>query len=459
MQPLATCWAVFGLAACGLATAPAYALSMEEALAETARTNPTLSAARDAARMSHEGVAVARSAWLPTIHATAGGSVSRRENNVATNDIDQRSLELSYTQNLFRNGRDRARLRQATTEVLRHHALVEVREQDVFLEAAIAYLDVVRAARVVELRAASFAAIAARVRETEAQFRVGDRTRTDVAQAEAEHEIARVEVLSGRTEVEVARSHFRTVVGVAPEDLVAATEPSGLPFSLEEALEAVRRDEPGVRAAGAAVEASGYAVRAARAELGPRVDLQANMTRMLDHVGGLGGYDSSELSTAIGLRLTVPLYQAGAGGARLRRAIHERARLQDEHVFAIRNAELAAEYAWRRLEAARHRYTAYSAAVGASREALAGILREAEVGERTVREVLDAESSLVSNRVRALSAERDAVVEAYRLMAAVGKLTARKLEISGLPDLVREAAAARRNLAPGILSFVGALND
>ena len=459
---------LFGFAACVMATASVHALTIGEALEEALRTNPALNAARDAARASHEDVAVARSAWRPTVEATAGASVSRSRNVTdlpgsrirSTSDTDEQSLGVTYTQNLFRSGRDRARLRQATAEVRQQHALVESREQDVALDTAIAYLDVLRAERVVELREASLTAIEAQVRETAAQYRIGDRTRTDLAQAEAEREIATVEVLSARTELDVARSRFRALVGVPPEGLEATGEPPGLPASMEEALDAARRDHPGVRAAAAALEAAGEAVGVARAELGPRVDLRASVTKTEDHGGGFGGSDSDELSTVVGVRLTVPLYQAGAGGAVVGRAGHEQDRRRNEYMTAIRNAALAAENSWRRLQAARHRHAAFTAAVAASREALAGILREAEVGERTVREVLDAETALVSNRVRVLSAERDAVVEAYRLMAAAGWLTAQRLDAAEVPDLDREAAgAARRNLSPGLLLLLRDFTD
>ena len=70
-----------------------------------------------------------------------------------------------------------------------------------------------------------------------------------------------------------------------------------------------------------------------------------------------------------------------------------------------------------------------------------------------MREVLDAERILVSYQVRALDAERDAVVEACTLLEVVGALTARALGIEGLADLDREAEEARRNLAPGWLSL------
>ena len=459
-----------GLAALAFAGACAHALTIEEALAEAVRSNPALNATRDTARASHEGVVIARSAWMPTIQATAGARHTRIESvndlprylpggGRRTSDSELQSLELAFTQNLFRSGRDAARLRQATAEVLRQHALVEFREQELILEVATAYLDVLRTERIVELREASLAAIKAQVRETEAQFRVGDRTRTDMAQAEAEREIATVEVLSAQTEAEITQFQFQALVGVRPDHLENAAEPSDLPASLEDALLAARRDEPLVRATGAALRASEEAVRAARAELGPRVDVRGTVTRSLDHGGGFSGSNSNETSTVVGVQLTIPLYQAGAGGAQLRRAIHERARRRDEHRSAVLSSELAAVDAWRRLEAARRRHTAFTAAVEASRQVLTGVLREADVGERTVREVLDAETDLVLHQVRALSAERDAVVGAYRLIAATGRLTARRLGISGTPDLEREAATTRRNLTPGLLLLTRALGD
>ena len=110
--------------------------------------------------------------------------------------------------------------------------------------------------------------------------------------------------------------------------------------------------------------------------------------------------------------------------------------------------------AWRNLNAARQRRAALRTAIEAAQVALTGIQREAAIGERTTREVLDAERNLVSYRVRELSAERDAVVEAYALLEATGALTARGLGIADLPDLDREAREARRKLEPGWLPLL-----
>ena len=168
------------------------------------------------------------------------------------------------------------------------------------------------------------------------------------------------------------------------------------------------------------------------------------------------GHGTSRLNStdrSVGVQLGMPLYQAGRGGARLRQARHRREQFRDRRLAAQREASQRATSAWLNLNAARQRRTALETAIVAARVALDGIQREAAIGERTTREVLDAERNLVSYQVRVLSAERDAVVEAYALLEATGALTARRLGIGGLPDLDREARETRRNLEPGYLSL------
>ena len=469
--------------------APAQALTIEEAMAEAVRSNPNVLAALQAARSRHEGVPLAHSAWRPTVEANVSGSFTRvgsapvtRAGSVevevyrvdddnqliedervgrsppfpvtepggfASDGRDRQTVELVLTQNLYRGGGRRAVLRQAEEGVRLGRAGVEAAEQRVVLQTAVAYLDVLRAERFVALREASLAAFEAHARGARAQYDVGDRTRADVAQAEAEREVAAAEAGAAKADLEVRRARFEAVVGLPPQDLAPAGEPVGLPGSLDAARRAAESGRPAVRAALHAERAASHAVRAQKGDLLPRVDLSGSVTRSVGH-GEAGLYSTD---STVGVRLTMPLYQAGSGSARLRRARHLHAQLRDERYAAQREAVQRATGAWRSLHSARQRHAALTAAVDASRIALGGIRREAEIGERTVREVLDAERSLVSYQVRALDAERDAVVEAYTLLEAVGALTARALGIEGLADLDREAEEARRNLAPGWLSL------
>ncbi len=477
-------FAVAALAASSVVAASARAITIEEALAEAARSNPNVRAARDAARSGHESVPLALSAWLPTIRLNASASGTRLGNTTkqtaprfvplpvidaagrpipnrfvpfsapgfetASDGSDRESMELVYTQNLFNSGRDGAELRRAMESVRQGHASVEDTEQIVLLRAATAYLDVLRAGRTVRLREASLVSFEARSRETRAQFRVGDRTQADVAQADAEREIAAADVASAKADLQVQRALFEALVGMPADDLEAAGEPANLPETLNAALDAARTERPAVRAAVHAERAAAHAVRAAKGGLGPRVDLRASVTRTVGH-GSPGFLNSTDQS--IGVQLSMPLYQSGSGGARLRQARHVLAQRQDQRAAAQREAAQRAASAWRELNAARQRRAALATAVEAARVALAGIRREAAVGERTTREVLDAERSLVLYQVRELTAARDAVVQAYTLLEATGALTARGLGVRDLPDLGREARDARWSLKPGLMSL------
>ena len=471
------------LAALTFTAAPAHALTIEEAMAEAVRSNPNVLAALQAARSRHEGVPLALSAWRPTVEANVSGSLTRIgsapvtrtgslvipvydeggalvgrtpplsvpvRGGFASDGRDRQTIELALTQNLYRGGGRRAVLRQAEEGVRLGRAGVEAAEQRVLLQTAVVYLDVLRAERFVALREASLAAFEAHAQDTRAQFEVGDRTRADVAQADAEREVAAAEADAAKASLEVQRARFESVVGSPPEDLVPAGEPTGLPGSLDAARRAAETGRPAVRAALHAERAASHAVDATAGDLKPRVDLRGEIARSAGH--GTAGLYSTD--STVGVRLTMPLYQAGSGGARLRQARHLRAQLRDERYAAQREAVQRATSAWRNLHSARQRSTALTAAVEASRIALAGIRREAEIGERTIREVLDAERSLVSYQVRALDAERDAVVEAYTLLEAVGALTARAVGVEGpAKDLDREAEETRRDFTPGWLSL------
>ena len=463
------------------AAAPVRALTIEETLAQAARSNPNVQGARAAARSRHETVPLALSAWLPTVHLTANASGTRigttpipadpgvlpvfdfttglplptnkfvpvPGSEIGSDGSDRQQLELVYTHNLFRSGRDTARLHQAEASVRQSHAVVEDTEQAVLLRTATAYLDVVRAERTVRLREAALASFQRQALETEAQFQVGDRTQADVAQANAEREVAAADMASAKADVKVQQALFEALVGLPAVGLEPADEPTGLPETLDAALDAAQTRHPAVRTALHAERAAAYAVRAAKGDIGPSVDLRASVTRTIGHGAAAGFLNSTDQS--LGIQLRLPIYQAGTVGARLRQARQTLAQRRDQRAAAQRDAAQRAANAWHGTLAARQRRTALATAAEAARVALSGIRREAAIGERSTREVLDAERNLVLYQVRALTAERDALVQAYSLLDATGALTAHEIEIRDLPDLEREAQRARWDLGPGFM--------
>jgi len=70
-------------------------------------------------------------------------------------------------------------------------------------------------------------------------------------------------------------------------------------------------------------------------------------------------------------------------------------------------------------------------AIAANTLALEGVRAENSVGTRNVLDVLNAEQELLNSRVQLVTAERDAYVAGFTLLAAMGRAEARDLNLFG----------------------------
>ena len=129
-------------------------------------------------------------------------------------------------------------------------------------------------------------------------------------------------------------------------------------------------------------------------------------------------------SASIAAELTVPLYQSGSVQSRVREAkqVFGQRRVQVEQ--ARRLAVEGAIQAWKNLQSARAQIRAFQAQVSATDIALEGVRQEADVGARTVLDVLDAEQEFLDAQVNLVRAQRDEIVAQYQLLSSVGRLTA-----------------------------------
>ena len=123
----------------------------------------------------------------------------------------------------------------------------------------------------------------------------------------------------------------------------------------------------------------------------------------------------------------MPLYQGGVTYARLRQAKHTAGQRRLEADQARLDARESATSAWEAYQSARASIASIETQIIASEIALEGVQREAEVGARTVLDVLDAEQELLDARVNLVTAQRDQLVATLLLQAAIGSLTADKL--------------------------------
>jgi outer membrane protein len=405
--------------------------TLAESLSTAYQHNPALNAQRARLRAVDEQVPQALSGFRPTISAFAETGprwVDSNEESIVGNEdreLFPRTVGGSFQQPVYRGGQTTAAVRGAENLVRAERARLLSAEQEVLLRAAVAYSDVFRDQAVLELTIRNEQRLARQLEATRDRFQVGEVTRTDVSQAEARLARATAERIGAEGELAASRATFRNIVGTTPALLSRPPLPEGMPTSLAVANALATDWNPSVTTAEFEQRSAFDAIDQVRGELLPQVSVIGRLQRDVEAARGGSRFDSAEIL----VNLTVPLYQSGAVYSRLREAkqtaTEQRRRLDQTQNDAVENATRA----WNALETAAAEIGSLTKQVEANQIALEGVEREAEVGARTVLDVLDAQQELLDSQVSLVRAERDEVVAAFQLKSALGQLTARQLQL------------------------------
>ncbi|WP_353859323.1 TolC family outer membrane protein [Azospirillum formosense] len=410
----------------------ASAQSLEDALAQAYSNNPALAAQRARQRAVDETVPQALSGYRPTVRATAGitrnATNSTFQGGETGSENNAKSVGVTATQPLY-DATVGPAVRRAERTVEAQRATVLANEQQILLNAAAAYLDVVQNQAVLELQANNEQVLRRQLDAARDRFRVGEYTRTDVSQSESRLAASIAARISAEGTLQASRATYERVVGSMPGKLKAPKPKFKLPGTLDEVVEMARSNNPSVLSATYTEAAQREAVDQQFGRLLPSANLSAQANRTID-AGRSSGIDIKRQDGAqLTAQITIPLYQAGLPEALTREAKHtaNQARLQIDDTR--RQAVEAAISAWQGLQAARASIESYNSQIRAAEIALEGVRQEAQVGSRTVLDVLNQEQELLNARVNLVRAQRTEMVQAFTVLGAIGQLTARQLNL------------------------------
>lgn len=425
-----TLTATMGTAVTGGGTAQAQ--SLEQALAQAYANNPTIGAQRARLRAVDEGVPQALSGYRPTARVTAGISRSMGESKFdggsTGSESNAKSVGVTATQPIY-DATVAPAVRRAERLVEAQRATLIASEQSVLLAAAQAYLDIVQNQAILQLQTNNEQVLRRQLDAARDRFRVGEYTRTDVSQSESRLSAAIASKISAEGTLRASRATYERLVGAAPGELKAPKPAFRLPKNLDELVELARANNPNVLSASYSEAAQREAVDQQYGRLLPSVNLSASGTRTYDPGRSSGVELNRSDSAQITAQVTIPLYQAGQPEALVREAKQtaNQARLQIEE--SRRQVTESAVSAWQALQTARASIESYTAQIKAAQIALEGVRQEAQVGSRTVLDVLNQEQELLNARVFLVRAQHDEMVAAFNVLASSGQLTADRLNL------------------------------
>ena len=426
-----------GAALATVLASPAFGDTLQQALQQAYVSNPTITGARAGLRATDETVPLARAAGLPSANVDTQYTESVVK---GANAYLEPSRSVTITPQIsvpiYSGGGVRNSIHAAKTRVEAGRANLRETESDLFTEVVGAYMDVIRDEAIVGLNAQNVHVLEVNLKATNDRFQVGDLTRTDVAQSQARLAQARSDLETAQSNLIASRENYVRLIGTPPGQLEPPPALPSMPRGPEEAVEVALTDNPSLLAAKKTSEAYGYDVRVARADRMPKINLFAtgqyyNYLGTLKDVGDAGRAPDSGKSAQAGVQLTIPLFQGGAPAAKVRQAQAFQSQAIEQATGAERQVVDNARSDYAAWQAAQQVIKSSEVAVDANRLSLQGVRAENSVGNRTILDILNAEQELLNSQVTLVSAQRDAYVAGFALLAAMGHAEAKDLGLAG----------------------------
>ena len=439
------------LALLALLPVAAEAQTLQDALTSAYNTNPQLQAERATLRATDENVPQALANWRPTVQITGSQGIDHNSSRQDCNklfegvspcetftpqgdvtNISHNSLNLSpdtaaltISQPIYRGGRTEAQTEQALNLVRSERAHLSSVEESVLLSAVTDYMNVVRDQATLDLNINNEQVLRRQLEAAQDRFRVGEVTRTDVAQAEAAYAAA----IAGRQQaagnLQISRAAYERDIGQPPGKLAPPSGVPELPTSRDEVTALAADTNPDVISAQFAQQAAEDNIRVVRGQLLPTISLNASAQRLSETQGAGKVIEDFSLTG----QLSMPLYEGGAIYSQSRQAsqtaAQRRSQVDNARVTAV---QLGAQ-AWEQLVSDRAQITSEQSQIKANEIALDGVQQEASVGSRTVLDILNAEQILFQSRVNLVTSQHDEVVAEFALASALGRLTAKQLNL------------------------------
>jgi outer membrane protein len=313
---------------------------------------------------------------------------------------------------------------QTKTQVGQADKQLHLSKQDLIVRTTQSYFEVLIAQDKIDLMGAQKAAILSQLEQAKANFEVGTATITDVNEAQARYDLIIAQEIAAVNDLQVAQRKVQAITGEMPQKLAtvrADIKPNALDQSMDKWLEVAEQNNLNIQIQQDALKFSEQEIDRSKAGHLPTLDAVASYTDTYAN-GSASGFGSDLKNGTLGLQLQIPLYQGGATSSKVRQAVLNKQKAQNDVEIARRQAALDTQSAYLNLSTTIAQVKALEQALISSQSQVDSTKLGYEVGVRTSVDVLNAEQQLFSAKRDLLQVRYNYLVNIVRLKAVSGVL-------------------------------------
>ena len=418
-------WTLIVPGAVLLCGTPAMAIDLREAVQTALTTNPEIRQAISNKEATRRERKQAQGLYYPRVSVETSAGI-RKLTNPSRSRIGFRNgtlypleADLTIDQLLFDMGGREAEIRRQAARTDAAGARVEERSEFVALNVSRAYIDYLLQQRLVAItqdNSTFHEKLAGDLREGVSK---GSISIADQQQAEERLQSARARITEAREDLDTAAIEFQTLTGVPIDSVSTPPDLSQfLPATLPEAEDLARRNNPRVGESIADLSATREQVKAAKAELGPKFNLEGR-GRIGRDIDGFEGKTTDLLGRVV-MRWTV-----FNGGTNVQNVREQEARADEAHARVFQQSRQAADdarAAWSRLTNQARLSTELETQGKVSDDLLLSYREQFNVGRRSLLDVLDAQNTRYNVQAQVETAHLAKLYAQYRVLASINRL-------------------------------------
>lgn len=406
--------------------------TLEDALTSAYENNNQLKAEREELKAADEQVAKAISPFLPRAKASSSVSntISRDSSMVNSTRYEthrNQGPNLVIEQNIFNGLKDTQGFAMAKKSVIASRAKYLLKEQEILLGAAKAYLTYIRAKEMRDIYKTRVESAKTILESAELKFKVGEAIKIDVAAAKSVYSRENANFISADSEFRSATENFLSIIGTEP------ISPKFPELSLkskftnfDEALTSATKNNPNLIYQRNVVQINEGKISQARGEFLPSVNAAYSVSKLSSKTEGV---KQKKLDQTVQLEVSIPLFNGGYSSSDLR----EKKRQASSARLHLKNAEQQIRFNvsqyWEGFNQAQAAIISMNDALEAAKVAYEGRIEQEKAGIATTLDVIDAQNVYFDNQIKALETKINYFLSYYQLSMVTGNLTAEKLKL------------------------------
>ncbi|KHT31807.1 outer membrane channel protein TolC [Pectobacterium carotovorum] len=421
-------------------------------------TNPDLrssAATRDAA---FEKINQARSPLLPQLGLGADYTYNRGYRDSKGVDSNVKGASLQLTQTLFDMSKWRAltlQEKQAGIEDVTY----QTAQQNLMLNTATAYFNVLRAIDSLSYTNAQKQAIYRQLDQTTQRFNVGLVAITDVQNARSQYDSVLANEVLARNSLDNALESLRQITGNFYPQLAGLNIErfsTQKPEAVNNLLKEAENRNLNLLSARLSQDLAREQIRSAETGYMPTLDLTASTGVSDTRYSGSRTQNSNSFNDSdagqhkVGINFTLPLYSGGATNSQVKQAQHSYVSASELLESAHRSVIQIVRSSFNNISASISSINAYKQAEVSAQSSLDAMEAGYQVGTRTIVDVLNATTTLYNAKQQLSSARYDYLINQLNIKSAQGTLSETDLQAlnASLGQPVSTTPAVTDNTAP-----------